>query len=54
MNTPVLLGLFFAIIVLMGMIVVQINPVDAGMGCFVLGTEVNGDNSVEYLGIGNC
>lgn len=24
------------------------------MGCLILGSEVNGNNSVEYLGIGNC
>lgn len=54
MNASILLGLFFAIVVLVGAIIVQVNPVEADMGCFVIGTEVNGDNSVEYLGIGNC
>jgi hypothetical protein len=54
MNASVLLGLFFTIIVLIGAVAIQISPVEADIGCFILGTEVNGDNSVEYLGIGNC
>lgn len=27
---------------------------DASMGCYILGAEVNGDYSTEYLMIGNC
>lgn len=23
-------------------------------GCYIIGSEVNGDFSVEYIGIGNC
>ena len=54
MHTGVLSGLLFSIMVMMGAVLMAANPVGADMGCFIIGTEVNGDNSVEYLGLGNC
>jgi|OM-RGC.v1.037401750 hypothetical protein len=42
---------FFAIIT-MGIIIAFTGNVD--MGCHIIGSEINGDNSVEYLKLGNC
>jgi hypothetical protein len=54
MQASILSGLFVVILFMVVAIFIAVNPVGADMGCFILGTEVNGDNTVEYLGIGNC
>lgn len=32
--------------------VVSLHSVETG--CYIIGSEINGDYSVEYLGLGNC
>lgn len=46
---------FFCLTVLMMLltIITVVSP-EASMGCMILGTEVNGDYSTEYLMLGNC
>ena len=52
MNT--LAPLFLMIVVLMTVTVTLAVSPDASFGCVMLGTEINGDYSTEYLFLGDC
>lgn len=54
MQVSLFSGLFIAILCMMGSVLIAANPSNAQMGCYIIGSEINGDNTVEYLGIGNC
>lgn len=53
LNSAILLTGFFTVVSL-GALLMAGTSHSYDMGCFILGSEVNGNNSVEYLGIGNC
>lgn len=53
-HTSSLFGLLF-VIVLMVTVTLSIMSHDSiGLGCHVIGVEVNGDYTTEYLMIGQC
>lgn len=53
-NTNSLL-FFFGVSILIGLtLIVTVSGVTPDIGCHVIGTEINGDYSTEYLTIGNC
>jgi hypothetical protein len=53
MNSAITLFGLMTILCMGAMVAFAAAPA-VDMGCFIIGTEINGDNSVEYLGIGDC
>lgn len=53
LHSAILMTGFFAL-VSFGALIYAGNSHSFAMGCLILGSEVNGNNSVEYLGIGHC
>lgn len=52
MNDGLILGVGLIAFVCLMMVSVVLS--DFAVGCYMLGQEINGDNSVEYLMLGNC
>lgn len=52
MNDSFIFASGFIVFICLMMVSVVLS--DAAVGCYMLGQEINGDNSVEYLMIGNC
>lgn len=50
-NGPIILIGLIALVLLVCLMSLVIGP---EMGCYVIGSEVNGNNTVEYMSIGNC
>jgi hypothetical protein len=46
--------MFFITLVMIAVTIFATLSPDANIGCYVLGAEVNGDYSTEYLMVGRC
>lgn len=44
----------FLMFLCLGTMITVAGGTSANIGCFVIGSEINSDNSVEYLALGNC
>ena len=45
---------FFGMIALIGFFALVAIGGSNGMGCYLIGSEVNGNNTVEYMRLGAC
>jgi hypothetical protein len=49
-----IIPMFFITVFMLAITVTLATSSDASMGCIMLGTEINGDYSTEYLFLGDC
>lgn len=49
-----IMPLFIVNLLLVTIIVLMVSSPNVSAGCYMIGTEINGDGSIEYLMIGDC
>ncbi len=49
-----IIPMFFITLFMMAITMTLALSPDASIGCIMLGTEINGDYSTEYLFLGDC